>query len=473
MAATDINSEVQSESMPVLKGERPYGFKDYTVVITGFACAAWCFITGGSLALYVGVKTALIASIAGNIVAVLLMSLTTQVLNSKYGVDAYTGARSVLGSRGTKVFLILMSIFVIAWLIILCMMVAKGVGNIVLGFTGIDITTGLPVLILSLVAGAVCWLVAWKGPELLKKLNVIVAPVFVIILIFLFVTISGNYGWDAVVNAQPLAPFDSEWMNFLVAFELSMGAGFSWWPNMGGLAKLCKTTRAAYWPNVIGLVFAATLGTVMGVAAALLVGDSDPTAWMIPMGGLALGTVALVLVIGANITACSVMLYNLGIGVKQVKSFLKLSWGKVTGLITIIAFIGMIWAEPLYARFYIILGISSMSCAPIAMMQLVDYYIFRKQHISLRDAYNNSSSSKYYFWGGFNWVAIGVFAASVVLYLLIFDPFMCVPHSFFQYCNATVAVCIFSFVAYYVLGKLLLVKKGIGGFPKAKSEEER
>ena len=56
MANEDINSEAQSESMPVLKNERPYAFKDYTVVITGFACAAWCFITGGSLALYVGVR---------------------------------------------------------------------------------------------------------------------------------------------------------------------------------------------------------------------------------------------------------------------------------------------------------------------------------------------------------------------------------------------------------------------------------
>lgn len=470
MAGTDVNSEAQSESMPVLKDERPYGFRDYTVVITGFACAAWCFITGGSLAMYVGVVPALVASIAGNIVAVLLMSLTTQVVNTKYGVDAYTGVRSVLGGRGTKVFLILMSIFVIAWLIILCMMVAKGIANIVLGFTGVDITTGLPVIILSICAGAVCWLVAWKGPDMMKKLNTFVAPVFVIILVFLVVTITGNYGWDTVLNAQPLAPFDSEWINFLVAFELSMGAGFSWWPNMGGLAKLAKTTKAAYWPNVIGLVFAATLGTVMGVAAALLVGNSDPTAWMIPMGGLALGTVALILVICADITACSVMLYNLGIGVKQVKSFLKPSWGKVTGVITLIACIGMIWAEPLYARFYIILGISSMSCAPIAMMHLVDYFFFRKQRISLRDAYNNSSTSKYYFWGGFNWIAIGVFVASVILYLLIFDPFMAIPHAFFKYCNATVAVCIFSFVAYYVLGKLFLVNKGIGGFPNAKNE---
>lgn len=102
MAEADINSEAQSESMPVLKSERIYDFKDYTVVITGFACAAWCFITGGTLALYVGVQTALVASIAGNIIAVLLMSLATQVISGKYGVDAYTSVRGVLGGRGTK-----------------------------------------------------------------------------------------------------------------------------------------------------------------------------------------------------------------------------------------------------------------------------------------------------------------------------------------------------------------------------------
>ena len=78
---------------------------------------------------------------------------------------------------------------------------------------------------------------------LLKKLNNFVAPIFVIILIFLFVVVSMNYGWDTVLSAKPLAPFEDQWLNFLVVFELSMGAGFSWWPNMGGVAKLCKTTK--------------------------------------------------------------------------------------------------------------------------------------------------------------------------------------------------------------------------------------
>ena len=473
MAATDINSAAQSESMPVLGNERPYDFKGFTVVITSFACAAWCFITGGSLATWVGVVPALVGSIAGNIVAVILMSLGTQVISSKYGIDAYTSVRSLLGGNGTKAFLIMMSIFVIAWLIILCMMVARAVGNIVLGLTGVAMTTGLPLVIIGMIAVLLCWAIAWKGPSMLLRISAVVAPIFVVVLVFIVVAISMNYGWDVVLAAKPLAPYDSQWINFLICFELSMGAGFSWWPNMGGLAKLGQSARIAFWPNIIALVFAATLGTVMGVAAALLIGATDPTAWMIPMGGLPLGTIALLLIIGADICACALMIYNLGIGVKQIKAVLPLSWGKCTGIFAIIALVGMIWAEPLYDHFYIILGVSSMTCAPIAMMQLVDFYIFRKQRISIRDAYNNAKGAKYYYWGGFNWVAIGIFLASIVLYLVIFDPFQAVPHAAFRYVNATTATCIFCFVGYYVLGKLILFKNGIGGFADAVNGEER
>ena len=59
----------------------------------------------------------------------------------------------------------------------------------------------------------------------------------------------------------------------------------------------------------------------------------------------------------------------------------------------------------------------------------------------------------------------------IVLYLAIFDPFACVPHPAFRYCTATVAVCVFCVVAYYILGKLLLVKRGIGGFPGAEDKK--
>ena len=146
--------------MPVLKSERPYGFKDYTHVITGFACGMVLHYGRNSRSVC-GREDCPDSLHCGNIVAVLLMSLTSQVVSSKYGVDAYTASRSVLGDKGTKVFLIIDVDFCHCLAdYSFCMMVAKAVGNIVPGFTGIDITTGFPVLILSLLAGAICWVVA-------------------------------------------------------------------------------------------------------------------------------------------------------------------------------------------------------------------------------------------------------------------------------------------------------------------------
>ena len=51
MADTDVNSEAQSESMPVLKSERPYGFKDYTYVITRFCLCGMVLHYGRKLSL--------------------------------------------------------------------------------------------------------------------------------------------------------------------------------------------------------------------------------------------------------------------------------------------------------------------------------------------------------------------------------------------------------------------------------------
>ena len=464
MEKQNVNNEAQFDLMPVTKKDRIYGFWDYSVVITGFAVATWCFLIGGTLSLYVGVKTAVIASISGNIISVLLMTLATSVQSAKYGTDSFTASSSLLGRRGTKAYLILVSCIMVGWIIVLCTMMSRSASNIIFGLTGIEITSKVAIYIISLISAFVCWLVAWKGPQLMKKMNSFVTPIFIVIMIGLIIAISNSVGWNTVMEAKPIAPFESQWLNFLLAFEVSLGAGFSWWPNMGGLAKLCKTTRSAFWPNIIGLVFAATLGTALGTAAALVVGDSDPTAWMIPLGGIAVGVIALVLLIFANVAANSIMIYNLGLGLKQIKFFLNKPWGVVTGFLIGLSVIGLIWAEPLYDRFYIILGVACLIYAPIVMMQLVDYFVFRKQKVNLRSLYNNSETSKYYFWGGFNWIAIGVFIASILIYCMLLNPFTFVPKPAFQYFTATGAVSVFAAVAYFILGKLALQGRKIGGY---------
>lgn len=460
----DAGSAAQFDVLPVLKKDRMYNFGKYSYVIVGFALATWCFMIGGSLAGFVGFKMAIIASIAGNLIAVLIMITATVIPAARYGIDNYTIAGSFLGHNGTKALMVLLAIFQASWVIVFSFMVAKSALNIVEGFTGVAIKSRVVLTILGLCAAGIVWLIAVKGPKLFDKLNMIFAPIIVVLMIVMIILIGKNFGFSVLAQAEPLLPLDNNWLNFLIAFELSLGAGFSWWPNMGGLARLCKTERAAFWPNIIGLVFGATLGTAVGVAAALLIGTTDPTAWMIPMGGLLVGTLALIAVGMANLTAVAIVTYNICLGFKQLKFFFKKSWTKVTGLFMCIVFIGMFFAIELYNNFYIILGLACTVYSPIIAMQIIDFYVFRKQKLDLRALYNKSEDSKYRFWNGINWVAIFVFLSGAVVYYLILDPVTLAYKPLFQYVTATGGATIYSLIAYFVLGKVLLLKKGRGGY---------
>lgn len=94
----------------------------------------------------------------------------------------------------------------------------------------------------------------------------------------------------------------------------------------------------------------------------------------------------------------------------------------------------------------------------------MDYFLFRKQNLDIRSLFNNSESSKYNFWKGFNWVAIVVMLIGMPFYLLFLNPATLVYQEPFKYVTASGASLIFSGVLYYVLGKLILVRGNIGGY---------
>lgn len=460
----DAGAAAQFDVLPILGKDRLYSFGKYTYVIVGFALATWCFMIGGSLAGFVGFKTAIIASIAGNMIAVLIMITATVIPAARYGIDNYTAAGSFLGHNGTKALMVLLAIFQASWVIVFSFMVAKSILAILSGTAGTDIDSRLVLTVLGLCAAGAVWLIVIKGPGLFDKLNMIFAPIIVVLMVIMIVLIGKNYGFSTLIHAAPILPLENEWLNFLIAFELSLGAGFSWWPNMGGLARLCKTERSAFWPNIIGLVFGATLGTAVGVAAALLIGTTDPTGWMIPMGGVFIGTLALIAVGMANLTAVAIVAYNICLGFKQWNCFAKLSWTKITGLFMCIVFVGMFFAIELYNNFYIILGLACTVYSPIIAMQLVDFYVFRRQELRIRDLYNRTDTGSYYFWKGFNWAAVFVFLSGAVVYYLIMDPINLTCSSVFPYITATGGATVYALIAYYVLGKLILFKKGKGGY---------
>lgn len=460
----NINSEVQFDLLPIMKNDREYGFRDYSFVITGFAVATWCFLIGGTLALFVDFKLAIIASISGNMIAIILLSMSTSLPSAKYGIDGFTSSISYLGHNGTKSYLVLNAVVTVGWTIVLCTLVSRSVIQILNYITGKDFSSNLYVVIFGLIVALFCWFVTLRGPHLIKIMSTIVVPVFLVVIVILIFLISRSVGWGEIAQMSALEPFDDPWLNFLIAFELSLGAGFSWWPNIGGLARICKTSRAAFWPNILGLVFAATVGTALGAAAALLIGDSDPASWMIPICGGALGILSLILVSIANISANSIMIYTTSLGLKQVRALFRQRWFIVTAVYMVPTLIGLFWSNLIYDHFYFILGLACLIYCPISMMAVVDFFLLRNQKWDMRQFYNKTPESKFYFWKGFNPVAVFVFITATPVYYFFLDPITleCTPA--FRYATATGAVAVYCAIIYYILSKAVCFRMSKGGY---------
>ncbi|MCQ4635197.1 cytosine permease [Anaerovorax odorimutans] len=467
MAKFDANQESQFGVLPVMKEDRVYNLFDNSCINVGLAIATWCFMIGGSVALFVDFWPAVIATLVGNMISVLVMAIMPCSASATTGADNYTLAASYMGRNGRYILMAFITIFQIAWLIVLSIMFARSVSNVTAAFMGVESMSPMFTMIISLIAVAIVFLVVWKGPLVIKRFNNVVAPMMVIVIIGLLVILSRNIGWDVITSADPIAPNDNQWVNFLLAVELSFGAGLSWWPNMGGMSRLCKTTKAAYWANLAGLILAATVGTALGVAAAITIGSDDPTEWMLPLGGLVFGVIALIFVAIANVTSNATVAYNICLGLKDIKIFRDKKWAIVVAIFLVPVAIGLIlFPNQIYDHFYILLGVTCTFYVPVVTISTIDYFVLRKKKLDIRGLYDRTSTSVYSYWGGFNWVAILVFALAMPFYLVFLNPATLVYQTPFMYCTASGGVFVVVAIVYYILAKVFLVNKGIGGYRK-------
>ncbi|MGI6257120.1 MAG: purine-cytosine permease family protein [Anaerovoracaceae bacterium] len=459
------NKEAQFGLLPVLKHERIWGFLDYTYTNVSFAIATWAFLIGGNIAMFVNFKEALIATFAGNLIAVLIMAAATTTPSSKYGFDIYTGFRSFFGSKGNVIILGIITIVQVAWVAILSIMFGRAVMNVVTAVFGIKFSNTWFVTIMGIVSVFICWAIVCKGPGLMRLMNRIIAPCLFVVMVVMIVILNNSVGFSEIMSANPIVPFDNKWLNFMIAFELNLGAGFSWLPNMGGLARITKNARASYWPNLIGLVGAATFGTMIGVSTALVLNSTDPTEWMVPLAGPALGIAALGFICFANLAANTVVSYNFCLGLKQVHFFMKQSWVKTTGIFFLPVLVLLFWPNQLYNNFYILLAFACTLYAPLSAIYLIDYFLLRKQNISLRDIYNRSETSGYYYWNGVNWVTVLVFVLGMASYIAFLNPLTLVPNNpLFSYITATGFSFIFTAALYYIATKFFVISKGKGNY---------
>ncbi|MNQ40682.1 cytosine permease [compost metagenome] len=474
MAKHDIDHGLEAErgDTPLLPTERMWGFWEFTYANSALAIATWAFLIGGATALFVGPREGIAAIVIGNILGVLLATFSTCVPCGKYGTEQFTFLRSMFGSNGSRLVYVLAVVFLtMGWLAVLGLMFGRSIDGLS-GLVSAHQTDpdGWLVLASGTFAIVLTAIVVAKGPTSIKVFNTIVAPALVVIMGVMLYLILSQHSFAELMALPALdAPFDDKRVNFMIAVEVNMAAGFSWWPYIGNLARLSKNQRTAFWPNVIGIFAAAALGEVVGLLAAAALGNSDPTVWMTHIGGIVFGVIALGFVAFANVTSMINILYTSIVGLRQLagKTLRDMSWTLLVALFCVVPALIVCFAPGIYDGFFIFLVWTSALNSALAGIGIADYFFLRRQRMNLRHLYAAEAQSPYRYWKGFNPIALTALVIGFVAYVLVFNPQTLANTTLFTFVTASLPSCLLAGIVHYGLTRVLAQRLGWGAYPSS------
>ena len=456
---------------PLLPSERVWGFWGFAYANSALAVATWVFLIGGATALFVGPLQGISAIVIGNIIGVILAASSTCLPCGKYGVEQFTYLRSMFGINGSRlVYVLSVVVLTMGWLAVLGLMCGRALDNLETlvqhsqpDGDGWLVTAG------ALLAIVLAALVAMRGPDMIRRLSAVIAPSLILIMLALMYFISQRFSFAELLAMPPLQPpFADQRINFMIAVEINIAAGFSWWPYIGNLSRLCSNQRTAFWPNLVGIFGAAALGETVSLFAASTLGSSDPTAWMRLAGGVGFGVVALGFLALANLTGMVNILYTAVIGLRQLagERLRSVRWGVLIGLFCVIPVLIVLCFPGIYDGFFIFLVWTSALNSALAGIGIADYFFLRQQRVNLRHVYATQGASPVRFCKGFNPIALLALVAGFAIYVVVFNPQTLANTSFFTFATASLPSCLLAGLVHYGLTRLLAVRLGWGGYSK-------
>ena len=460
--AARLREEALTGRLPLLRNEREFSTR--SVLATGFtyAVAAWCFLIGGYVANVVGAVQGTVAILAGCVIGVMLSTAGAALACNRYGLEQIDYTKSCFGQRGAKLILIFYVVNQIGWTGYILVMFGHGVNNVAEALGWFPGEAGVRVAVFA--GLVVAYAIVVRGVHVLNVFNAIVTPGLLGLAAFLFYVIFRDGGWTQVAAAPPLAPVEEHRLGYVMAFEFGLGAGFSWWPGIGFLARNTDTQRNSLYPSIITFGLAMGIVCCAGLYASLAYRTYDPTVWMMKAGGPAFGIASLLLVAVANISVSAGMIYIGALGLRHVAAFKTMPWPMLVAL-TIVPALGYVaLPELLYEKGSVFLTYNATMFAPIAGIVLVDYLLLRGQRLNASQIFESDRRGHYWFTGGFNVAALGCVLLGQVLYIWLLDPITGAAHGPVRFLTASGPSVVLPMVLYWVLAKWWLIPKGLGGY---------
>jgi NCS1 family nucleobase:cation symporter-1 len=460
---------------PLLPSERLWGFWEFTYANSALAIATWAFLIGGAVGLFVGPKEGIAAIVIGNIIGVVLTALATCVATGRYGIEQFVFLRSMFGANGSRIVYFLAVVFLtMGWLAVLGLMFGRsieGLEGLAAGAAAAPQSgSGISVLVAAVGAILLTWFIVAKGPTSIKFFNMVVAPALLALMVVMMVLILSKHSFADLMAMKALdPPFEDNTVNFIIAVEVNIAAGMSWWPYVGNLARLTKTERTAMWPNLIGIFGAAALGETVGLLAAVALGNSDPTIWMAQIGGITIGIIALAFVAFANITSMTNILYTSVIGLRQVGtgSFRAMRWEVLALLFCLVPLFLVLFMPGIYDGFFKFLVWTSALNSALTGIGIADFFLLRRQKLNLRALFASPHDPAYRFWQGFNPAGLAALAVGFIVYVWVFNPQTLSHAPVFVYLTASIPSCLAAGLVHVVLTWAWVRRRGWGDYPQS------
>jgi putative hydroxymethylpyrimidine transporter CytX len=269
---------------------------NFTTLWFGAAISVAEILAGGLLA-PLGFKMGLLAILIGHLVGTTLLVLGG-IIGTTERIPALVSTRISFGKYGSYVFSVLNVLQLLGWTAVMIITGARSVNQITKILWSFDHLT-----VWSLIIGAFILVWVWLGKDSgWKKVN----HIAVILLFLLTIVLSVIIFRSPELFSKPV----SGGMAFGSALELVVVMPLSWLPLISDYTRFAKTKRGGAGGSWLGYFFGSSWMYIIGLGAAIIASDSDPSAMLLAAN---LGIVALGIIVLATVTTTFLDAYSAGV----------------------------------------------------------------------------------------------------------------------------------------------------------------
>lgn len=445
--------------------DRHWTQRQLFVVLLVAAAATWCYVIGEYVGYYLNLKMGFAALTAGSMIGMFLVTLSVVPMATRYGIDSIASAKPQFGNRGWMITVFLQYASIIGWNSLLLIFFGKSVSQLLTTLGVVDAeSSGFVVRAVSALACAGVFLVLMRGATGLERMSMVLFSFIVGIGLWMAWMLLTNQA-DAIAAAKPSAASGSLQWDYVTGLEIGIVSLLSWWPYIGAMVRESPDAHTATLPAMLGMGLPVPILSVVGLASILALQTSDPSAWLIQLGGSTYGVIALLFVIAANIGTAIAGVYATGVGLRQVPAFAQMPWSTLVlmGLVPVAA-VSILVPDLFFSNFGTFLAFIGVFFAPLCAIQIVDYFLLRGQRINIRGIYQQGPGSPYQYWGGFNIAAILAMAAGFFTYLYLLNPVSYASNSPYQYLTASLPTAFVGGLVYLILTLVIVKPAGKGDY---------